>query len=127
MSLTPAGGGTLAAAQAEVQAFFDQSGTVWTHGWASNGAGGLIASYTAGATVACIMRPSKRIATETLEAGATTSRDRWDIGIPVGTTISTQDRFEVDGIFYEVLGHDVDKSYPGEIILDCLRVDDGSN
>ena len=128
MAQTPASGGTLVAEQNRAVAVYDSEGYVWSHSWASNGAGGLIASYSrADLPVPCFMRPSKRIATETLEAGATTSRDRWDISIPAGTPVSTQDRFDVNGNFYEVLGHDIDASYPTMIVLDCLRVDDGAD
>lgn len=125
MAQTPASGGTLVAAQALVGTLFDRTGIVFENSPASDGMGGSTANYVEGSPIACHLQPSKRLATETVEGGAETALDRWAIAIPVGTNISVSDRIQIDSIFYEVIGHDAGKSFGTEIMLDCLRVNDG--
>lgn len=70
---------------------------------ASDGMGGVTATFAAAGTVACRMEPSQTDATESESGGRSVMASPWVLHVPHDTDLNATDRIVYDGGTYEVV------------------------
>lgn len=114
--MVPINASEIASIRAEVQgAWPDQATVLLRSSPVSDGRGGRTYTFAAQPPVACRLSPVpfevRREAEGAPEADRVASVRTWQILLPYGTAIGTDDRVQVNGRTYEVLGQNGNRSH----------------
>jgi len=110
------------AAASHLLPLLTDSATIISRTYTDDGALGGVWVETESAPVKCLLDRTGAISMEAVQSGALMSVERFQVALPLGTTVQPKDRLKIRGVLYEIVGSNQDQTTAAILALELQRV-----